>query len=98
MFGISEFSAVINPPQSCIMAVGGSRVVVNSDGEPQTMMSVTLSSDARAVSDDTAAHFAKVFKDNMEDPMLMLSAMPQTKRETDIVEDEEKLHAALFAK
>jgi len=74
MFGISEFSAVINPPQACIMAVGGSRVVLDSETEmPKTLMSVTLSSDARVVDDYIVARFLEAFQEVMENPMMMLS-------------------------
>ena len=66
MFGISEFSAVINPPQACILAVGGgiSRVQPPRAGssEPviETTMSVQMSSDRRVVDDETAARFLEV--------------------------------------
>ena len=67
MFGISEFSAVINPPQACILAVGGGIARVappRGDGtEPvvETTMSVQMSSDRRVVDDATAARFLEVF-------------------------------------
>ena len=54
MFGISEFTAVINPPQACILAVGGSRAVLNQDARAETQMTVTLSADARIVDAETA--------------------------------------------
>ena len=73
MFGITLFSAVINPPQVAILAVGGSRLELDTDGNVQTLMSVTLSSDARAVEDVVAMEFLKCFKDVMENPSLMLA-------------------------
>lgn len=96
MFGITEFSAVINPPQTCIMAVGGSRLTLNSEGNSEVLMSVTLSSDARAISDDTSARFAEIFKMNMENPVLMLSAAPVTEKIDNM--SEESIKASLFAK
>lgn len=63
MFGISEFTAVINPPQACILAVGGGieRVSVRG-GQPvvETTMTVQMSSDRRVVDDQTAALFLQV--------------------------------------
>ena len=63
MFGISEFTAVINPPQACILAVGGGipRVSVR-DGRPavETTLTVQMSSDRRVVDDATAALFLEV--------------------------------------
>ena len=73
MFGISEFTAVINPPQACILAVGGSRAVLNQDARAETQMTVTLSADARIVDAETASRFLQTFKDVLEAPMLMLS-------------------------
>ncbi len=73
MFGITEFSAVINPPQASILAVGSSRLVLDSDAKPQTMMTLTLSFDSRMVDDALAARFLQTFQEVLEDPMLMLS-------------------------
>ena len=73
MFGITEFTAVINPPQLCIMAVGTSRLVPDVDGGVQTWMKVTLSSDNRAVDDALASYFLSVFKEMMENPTLLMS-------------------------
>ncbi|XP_071496773.1 pyruvate dehydrogenase protein X component-like [Diadema antillarum] len=69
MFGISEFSAVINPPQACIMAIGTSKLAVGKDRKPFTYMTVTMSSDARVVDGALAARFLKVFKQNIESPI-----------------------------
>lgn len=73
MFGISSFSAVINPPQACILAVGGARTVLDAECQPQTLLSVTTSSDARMVDDALAAQFLQCFQEVMENPGLMLS-------------------------
>lgn len=75
MFGIKEFTAVINPPQVCIMAIGGSRVVPTKQGEKlgsRNIMTVTLSSDARIVDVNEAENFLTQFKNNMENPLLMI--------------------------
>lgn len=77
MFGISGFSAVINPPQSCILAVGRSRkelaVVEDEEGNPQIcqkeLMNVTLSSDGRLVDDEMASMFLDCFRANLENPV-----------------------------
>uniref|UniRef100_A0A8C1R1S1 Dihydrolipoamide acetyltransferase component of pyruvate dehydrogenase complex n=1 Tax=Cyprinus carpio TaxID=7962 RepID=A0A8C1R1S1_CYPCA len=76
MFGISEFSAVINPPQACILAVGGTRAELrmaphNPDGpvlHTQQLMTVTLSSDGRLVDDELASRFLEKFRTNLEQP------------------------------
>ncbi|XP_078404961.1 pyruvate dehydrogenase protein X component, mitochondrial [Cetorhinus maximus] len=76
MFGISGFSAVINPPQACILAIGQSRqdLTVSEDdkGNPslnlKDMMTVTLSSDGRVVDDELASQFLENFRLNLENP------------------------------
>ncbi|CAC5424949.1 DLAT [Mytilus coruscus] len=72
MFGISEFTAVINPPQTAIMAIGSSRLVAGEDGQPQTNMTVTVSYDSRAIDETNASQFLEVFKEVMESPSLMI--------------------------
>ncbi|XP_063960986.1 pyruvate dehydrogenase protein X component-like [Lytechinus pictus] len=69
MFGISEFSAVINPPQSCIMAIGTSKLAIGKDRKAFTYMTVTMSSDARVVDGALAARFLEKFKQNIESPV-----------------------------
>lgn len=75
MFGISEFSAVINPPQACILAVGGTRAELRlTDGlvlQTQQLMTVTLSSDGRLVDDELASRFLEKFRSNLEQPQRM---------------------------
>ncbi len=75
MFGIKNFSAIINPPQSCILAVGGGepRVVVR-DGEMviRNIMSCTLSVDHRSVDGAIGAEFLAAFKELMQNPFSML--------------------------
>ncbi len=75
MFGVKDFSAVINPPHATILAVGaGEQRVVVKDGEPAvaTMMSVTLSTDHRAVDGALGAQLLAAFKGYVENPMGML--------------------------
>jgi pyruvate dehydrogenase E2 component (dihydrolipoamide acetyltransferase) len=75
MFGIKSFSAIINPPQATILAVGAAeqRVIVK-DGAPvaATLMSVTLSCDHRAVDGVVGANLLAAFKDLIEQPAGML--------------------------
>ena len=75
MFGVREFAAVINPPQSAILAVGQAleRPVVK-DGAlaTATVMTVTLSVDHRAVDGAVAAGFLAAFRGLVEDPLTML--------------------------
>jgi pyruvate dehydrogenase E2 component (dihydrolipoamide acetyltransferase) len=76
MFGIREFAAIINPPQSCLLAVGAAekRPIVTADGAlaVATMMTCTLSADHRSVDGARGAEFLKVFKHLIEDPLTML--------------------------
>lgn len=75
MFGIKEFSAVINPPQGAILAIGaGEQRPVVKDGAlaVATVMSCTMSCDHRAVDGAVGAEFLKAFKGFIEDPITML--------------------------
>ena len=75
MLGIREFSAVINPPQGAILAVGAGekRPVVKDDALAiATVMSCTLSVDHRVVDGAVGARFLKVLKALLEDPLTML--------------------------
>ena len=75
MFGIEEFTAIVNPPDACIMAVGGIKetpVVRNGQIVPGNVMKVTLSCDHRAVDGAVGAAFLQTFKQLMEDPIRML--------------------------
>lgn len=76
MYNVDNFSAVINPPQAAILAVGGSskHVVVGSSGEFEegTMMSVTLSCDHRVVDGAMGAQWLQAFRGYIEDPVSML--------------------------
>jgi pyruvate dehydrogenase E2 component (dihydrolipoamide acetyltransferase) len=75
MFGIKEFTAVINPPHAAIMAVGaGEERAVVRDGKvvAATVMTVTLSCDHRVVDGATGARFLQAFKAFVEEPAAML--------------------------
>ncbi|CAG5118343.1 unnamed protein product, partial [Candidula unifasciata] len=72
MFGISEFTAVINPPQIAILAVGTSRPVATMNGN-RHRMTVTMSYDSRAISEIEATQWLQEFRNVMENPKSMLS-------------------------
>ncbi|MEX0608941.1 MAG: pyruvate dehydrogenase complex dihydrolipoamide acetyltransferase [Balneolaceae bacterium] len=75
MFGIEEFTAIINPPNACILAVGAIRdvpVVENGAVVPGKRMKVTLSSDHRIVDGAKAAQFLNTVKTLLENPLSML--------------------------
>ena len=75
MFGIKDFTAVINPPQAAILAVGmGELRPIVKDGilKTATMMTVTLSCDHRVIDGATGAHFLQAFKGFIEEPSSML--------------------------
>ena len=74
MFGIEEFTAIINPPDACILAVGGIKqvpVVKNGVVVPGNMMKVTLSCDHRVVDGASGAAFLNTIKSFLEQPVLM---------------------------
>ena len=75
MFGISEFTAIINPNDSCILAVGGIKstpVVKNGEIVPGNIMKLTLSCDHRLVDGATGAAFLQTLKELIEDPIKIL--------------------------
>lgn len=75
MFGIEEFTAIINPPNACILAIGTIRnvpIVKNGDVVPGHMMKVTLSSDHRIVDGAKAAEFLSTLRQLLENPLSML--------------------------
>jgi pyruvate dehydrogenase E2 component (dihydrolipoamide acetyltransferase) len=74
MFGIDQFTAVINPPQAAILAVGGpAKTLLRQDGDiiEQTDMRVTLSCDHRAIDGAVGAQFLSVLADYIEKPLLL---------------------------
>ena len=79
--GVKQFTAVINMPQACILAIGGTeKKVVPNDGPDaatkpfttKSVMLVTLSSDHRVVDGMIGAQWLNAFKKNMENPVLLL--------------------------
>jgi len=75
MFGIEEFTAIINPPDACILAVGGIKetpIVKNGQVVPGNVMKVTMSCDHRAVDGAVGSAFLKTLKGLLEDPVRIL--------------------------
>jgi len=75
MFGVEEFTAIINPPDACILAVGGiKQTAVVKDGElvPGNVMKVTLSCDHRVVDGAVGSAFLQTLKGLLEDPVRIL--------------------------
>ena len=75
MFGIEQFTAIVNPPDSCIMAVGGIRqvpVVKNGEIVPGNVMKITLSCDHRVVDGALGAAFLQTFKTHLENPVSLI--------------------------
>ena len=75
MFGIDEFTAIVNPPDSCILAVGGIQqtpVVKSGQVVPGNVMKVTLSCDHRVVDGAVGSAFLNSFKNYLENPVLLL--------------------------
>jgi pyruvate dehydrogenase E2 component (dihydrolipoamide acetyltransferase) len=75
MFGIEEFTAIINPPDACILAVGGIKetaIVKNGQIVPGNIMKVTMSCDHRAVDGAVGSAFLKTLKGLLEDPVRIL--------------------------
>jgi pyruvate dehydrogenase E2 component (dihydrolipoamide acetyltransferase) len=75
MFGIESFTAIVNPPDSCILAVGGIKqipVVKNGQVVPGNVMKLTLSCDHRVVDGASGAAFLQTLKGYLENPVTML--------------------------
>ncbi len=76
MYSIKSFYAIINPPQSCILSIGGTREIPaygkNGNLEKKQVMNISLSCDHRVVDGATAAIFLSAFKHFVENPSLML--------------------------
>ena len=76
MFGIKEFTAIINPPEAGILAVGGAAptaVVRNGEIVVRSIMNVTMSCDHRVIDGATGAKFLQTFKQMLEQPAMMLA-------------------------
>ncbi len=75
MFGIDEFTAVINPPEAAILAVGAMTpkpVVRGGEVVVRQIMRVTMSCDHRVIDGATGAKFLQTFKKILENPLLLL--------------------------
>jgi pyruvate dehydrogenase E2 component (dihydrolipoamide acetyltransferase) len=75
MFGIDEFTAIINPPEAAILAVGRVEekvVVENGEIVARPRMRVTMSCDHRVVDGATGAQFLQTLRQYLEEPALML--------------------------
>ncbi|MES2780955.1 MAG: pyruvate dehydrogenase complex dihydrolipoamide acetyltransferase [Bacteroidota bacterium] len=75
MFGIEQFTAIINPPESCILAVGAAMetvVVENGQMKVANIMKVTLSCDHRSVDGAVGSAFLQTLKDMLENPVRLL--------------------------
>ena len=76
MFGVSQFDAIINPPQAAILAIGASERKLLPDGNENvrqaTILTLTLSSDHRVIDGATAAKFLQTLKKFIDQPATML--------------------------
>jgi pyruvate dehydrogenase E2 component (dihydrolipoamide acetyltransferase) len=75
MMGIAEFTAVINPPDACILAVGGIKkelALENGEIIENNIMRLTLSCDHRVVDGAVGSKFLQTLKQNLENPVMML--------------------------
>jgi pyruvate dehydrogenase E2 component (dihydrolipoamide acetyltransferase) len=75
MFGIDQFTAIINPPESCILAVGAAKetvIVENGQMKVASIMKVTLSCDHRSVDGAVGSAFLQTLKDMLENPVRLL--------------------------
>ncbi|MEO6168486.1 MAG: 2-oxo acid dehydrogenase subunit E2, partial [Chitinophagales bacterium] len=75
MMDIDEFTAIINPPDACIMAIGKIKkipAVINDEIKISNVLTVTLSCDHRVVDGATGARFLQTFKSCLQNPLSML--------------------------
>lgn len=75
MYGVEQFTAIINPPEACILAVGAATptpVVADGQVVVRSVMKVTLSADHRVVDGAAAAEFLATLKETLENPLAML--------------------------
>ncbi|CAJ0600933.1 unnamed protein product [Cylicocyclus nassatus] len=74
MFGsVEAFTAIINPPQAAILAVGGTRTEMDNDMKPQSKFTATLCFDARAITETSAKRFLDHFAASLSDPDFMVA-------------------------
>jgi len=78
MYGINHFTAIINPPQSCILAIGSTQATLVPDPEEERgiktvqVMKATLSSDHRVVDGAVGAQWLAAFKGYLENPLTFM--------------------------
>ncbi|KAK4874590.1 hypothetical protein RN001_013950 [Aquatica leii] len=77
MFGVSHFTAIINPPQSAILAIGGTEIKLQPDDSDKgfkkiQVIKATLSSDHRIIDGALAAKWLSAFREHLEDPVTMI--------------------------
>ncbi|XP_050436085.1 pyruvate dehydrogenase protein X component, mitochondrial-like [Adelges cooleyi] len=80
MFDITEFSAIINPPQCGILAIGSGRPVIALNGKPKTILTATLSYDARAISESAASDFLETVQGLLQTPASLLMTASTNRR------------------
>ena len=68
MYGVTEFTAIINPPQTAILAIGTLQLAPNEQGSASHYLSATLSSDARVVDYELASRWLEEFRKILESP------------------------------
>ena len=78
MYGITEFTAIINPPQSGILAVGGIQMRPHPDNEGEDLLKgaiktiiTTLSCDTRVIDNELASKWLTFFRETVESPMML---------------------------
>jgi pyruvate dehydrogenase E2 component (dihydrolipoamide acetyltransferase) len=75
MFGVEEFTAIINPPESALLSVGAIRdgvTVVDGNVKPTKLMTMVLSSDHRVIDGVMGAKFMQTLKELLENPKQLL--------------------------
>jgi len=75
MYGIEDFTSIVNPPNGCILSVGGIKetpIVKNGEIVPGNVMKLSLSCDHRVVDGATGSEFLKTLKSYLENPVMMI--------------------------
>jgi hypothetical protein len=92
MFGsVSSFTAIINPPQAAILAVGGLVETLSNSGEPTSQFGATLCYDARAIDDRSAQRFMQALQTGLTEPAALLAGMEAEAVDFLAGEDEDQL-------
>lgn len=84
MFGVKTFTAIINPPQCAILAVGTGQVMLGDCGKVLNNMCISLSYDSRAFDELVAADFLKAVRDMLEDPSMIILGGFQLSKEIEL--------------